>query len=165
TKALNSTSQQTQQKKPHRKPIIDWFQRKLGGTAKGKRTVDESLSKGNGRGLGAQRAGIRVVSSPVTGPGGRQQAKLDAMGASATARRKTVSLNEDNGIATAQHTRHSDDDRDESSSINESLVQESVWGPNSVQEADEDASLRPLPPSSPPSPSPSRSSSSYLSDP
>lgn len=40
-----------------------------------------------------------------------------------------------------------------------------MWSPASQKEADEDASIRPLPPSSPPSPSPSRSNSSYLSDP
>ncbi|KAH9978025.1 hypothetical protein BGW80DRAFT_788969 [Lactifluus volemus] len=41
-----------------------------------------------------------------------------------------------------------------------------MWSPTSNLEADEDASLRPLPPSSPPSPSPSPSltSSSYLSN-
>jgi len=46
-----------------------------------------------------------------------------------------------------------------------SSVLESTWSPNSVYEADEDASVRPIPPSAPPSPSPSLSSSSYLSDP
>ncbi|KAK1236656.1 hypothetical protein PQX77_000012 [Marasmius sp. AFHP31] len=161
TKPLNAP---IQQKKPHRKPIIDWFQRKLGGNAKGKRVVDESLSKGNGRVSGPQRSGSRVVTpgQPATiGPGGRQQTKMEAA-AAAAARRKTVSLNGDDDIA--QYTdRHSDEEDDRS--LNESDAQESVWSPNSVQEADEDASLRPLPPSSPPSPSPSRSSSSYLSDP
>ncbi|KAL0070922.1 hypothetical protein AAF712_002143 [Marasmius tenuissimus] len=161
-KPLNSPSQQ---KKPHRKPIIDWFQRKLGGTAKGKRVVDESLAKGNGRVPVPQRSGSRVVTpgQPATiGPGGRQQSKLEAAAAVA-ARRKTVSLNGDDDIA-QYNDRHSDEEEDDRS-LNESFAQESVWSPNSVQEADEDASLRPLPPSSPPSPSPSRSSSSYLSDP
>ncbi|KAF8592527.1 hypothetical protein K439DRAFT_1625890 [Ramaria rubella] len=40
----------------------------------------------------------------------------------------------------------------------------STWSPSNP-EADDDASIRPLPPTSPPSPAPSRSSSSYLSDP
>ncbi|KAG7097159.1 hypothetical protein E1B28_004536 [Marasmius oreades] len=164
TKVLNTNTQQIQQKKAHRKPIIDWFQRKLGGTVKGKRTGDENLSNGNGRVSAVQRTGGRVVSSPIAGPGGRQQAKLDAMSAAAAARRKTVSLNGDDDAAAVQNTRCSDDDH-ENNSINESLAPDSVWSPNSLQEADEDASLRPLPPSSPPSPSPSRSSSSYLSDP
>jgi len=46
-----------------------------------------------------------------------------------------------------------------------SAVQESLWAPSQAPEADDDASIRPLPPTSPPSPSPSRSSSSQLSDP
>ncbi|KAH7100614.1 hypothetical protein BKA62DRAFT_705983 [Auriculariales sp. MPI-PUGE-AT-0066] len=41
----------------------------------------------------------------------------------------------------------------------------SIWSPTNPVEADDDASIRPLPPTSPPSPAPSRSSSSYLSDP
>ncbi|KAL0581967.1 hypothetical protein V5O48_000024 [Marasmius crinis-equi] len=159
TKSLNPPN--NQQKKQHRKPIIDWFQRKLGGSVKGKRPVDEGLA--NGRVSGGQRAGNRVVSAgtPSSGAaGGRQQTKLDA---AAAARRKTVSLNGDDD--NAQYTRHSDDENEDDHSLNGSLAEDSVWSPNSVQEADEDASLRPLPPSSPPSPSPSRSSSSYLSDP
>ena len=46
-----------------------------------------------------------------------------------------------------------------------SAVPESLWAPSQAPEADDDASIRPLPPTSPPSPSPSRSSSSQLSDP
>jgi hypothetical protein len=46
-----------------------------------------------------------------------------------------------------------------------SAVPESLWAPSQTPEADDDASIRPLPPTSPPSPSPSRSSSSQLSDP
>lgn len=46
-----------------------------------------------------------------------------------------------------------------------SAMAESTWAPSQPLEADDDASIRPLPPTSPPSPSPSRSSSSHLSDP
>ena len=46
-----------------------------------------------------------------------------------------------------------------------SLARISTWSPASILEADDNASLRPLPPSAPPSPSPSYSSASYLSDP
>ncbi|KAJ7507567.1 hypothetical protein B0H11DRAFT_2218403 [Mycena galericulata] len=46
-----------------------------------------------------------------------------------------------------------------------SIARDSAWSPTSALEADEDASMRPLPPSSPPSPSPSPSSASYVSDP
>lgn len=46
-----------------------------------------------------------------------------------------------------------------------SAVPESLWAPSQAPEADDDASIRPLPPTGPPSPSPSRSSSSQLSDP
>ncbi|KAK7049688.1 hypothetical protein VNI00_005719 [Paramarasmius palmivorus] len=148
------------QKKPNRssKPIINWFQRKLGGSVRAKREGGQ-LSNGTGRVSKTQRVGNRATSSPIPSPsvsGGRQQMKLEAL---AAARRKTVSLNGDDD---SQLIRHSED---EVNSMNESLARESTWSPNSVQEADEDASLRPLPPSAPPSPSPSRSSSSYLSDP
>ncbi|KAI3612583.1 hypothetical protein WG66_009987 [Moniliophthora roreri] len=161
TSAPTNKIQNGQQKKPNRssKPIINWFQRKLGGSVRGKREGGQ-LSSGTGRVAKPQRIGNRVTSPPMPSPsvpGGRQQMKLEVL---AAARRKTVSLNGDDD--NSQIGRHSED---EVNSVNESLARESTWSPNSVQEADEDASLRPLPPSSPPSPSPSRSSSSYLSDP
>lgn len=49
--------------------------------------------------------------------------------------------------------------------MDQSLFRDTISSPASALEADDDASVRPIPPSAPPSPSPSRSSSSYLSDP
>lgn len=68
----------------------------------------------------------------------------------------TISLNSDGNLSI------SDDDE---SNRRSSGIATSMWGSRSnAFEADEDASLRPLPPTSPPSPSPSQSSSSYTSD-
>lgn len=124
--------------------------------------MDNLNTAGEG-GLGMGRAGSvaissrltpRVTSSPVPSPalhGGRQQGRLEA------ARRKTISLNDDEI--------RDFDDGDDTSLDQSSLARESTWSPASALEADDDASVRPIPPSVPPSPSPSRSSSSYLSDP
>jgi len=79
-------------------------------------------------------------------------------------RRKTrsISLIGDEDGRDFNNQSYADDDLSlELSSIN----RESIWSPASALEADDDASVRPIPPSAPPSPSPSRSSSSYLSDP
>ncbi|EEB93100.1 hypothetical protein MPER_08294 [Moniliophthora perniciosa FA553] len=160
TSAPTNKIQNGQQKKPNRssKPIINWFQRKLGGSVKGKRESGQ-LSSGTGRVAKPQRVGNRVTSSPMPSPsvpGGRQQMKLEVL----AARRKTVSLNGDDD--NSQIGRHSED---EVNSVNESLAPESTWSPNSVQEADEDASL--LPPSAQFTPFTLafQSSASYLSDP
>ena len=101
-----------------------------------------------------------------TGNGRQRNAKnsKQARPASTVASLKpnTISLNEEDNASSVDddgHTHESEDHRRVSSAL------DSVWSPNSVYEADEDASVRPIPPSAPPSPSPSRSSSSYLSDP
>jgi hypothetical protein len=139
------------------KPIINWFQRKLAGTGRAKRAehaqVVPTVEVGLGRGRVApslSRTAPRVASSPV--PSSRPLGRLDVP------RRKTVSLNGDDD------SRNLAED-DENSLDRSSLARESTWSPASALEADDDASVRPIPPSSPPSPSPSRSSSSYLSDP
>ncbi|KAF8076195.1 hypothetical protein FPV67DRAFT_1470688 [Lyophyllum atratum] len=138
------------------KPIINWFQRKLAGTGRMKRAENHraaaeaiALSKSRG-GPGSQspRVAPRVASSTRTFP------SLSAI------QRKTISLNEDD----IGHN-SSEEDEDNNSLDQSSLARESTWSPGSVLEADDDASVRPIPPSVPPSPSPSRSSSSYLSDP
>ena len=136
------------------KPIINWFQRKLAGTGKKKRAgnVNSNVDLGKSRGVSnSSRTTPRVASSPVPIP--RPQGRVDLP------LRKTVSLNGDDD------SRNTAEDVDDSSVDRSSLARESTWSPASVLEADDDASLRPLPPSVPPSPSPSRSSSSYLSDP
>ncbi|KAF5393652.1 hypothetical protein D9757_000198 [Collybiopsis confluens] len=154
-----ASQQYVQAKKAPRRsqPIINWFQRKLAGTARAKRLAETGPENGI-QGLG--RPNNRIVSSPLpsAAPGhvNRPQGRFESM---TEARRKTISLN---GDGDAHSCSMSDDG---GSSDSESLARRSAWSPRSVIEADEDASLRPLPPSSPPSPSPSRSSSSYLSDP
>ncbi|KAF5387781.1 hypothetical protein D9615_000218 [Tricholomella constricta] len=151
------------------KPIINWFQRKLAGTGRGKR-AESHRAAAEAIALGKSRAGPtslsprvapRVTSSPVPSPtyaGGRQHGRHDSLGVHG--QRKTISLNgDDDG-----HD-FSVDDADDHSLDQSSLARESTWSPGSMLEADDDASVRPIPPSAPPSPSPSRSSSSYLSDP
>ena len=131
------------------KPIINWFQRKLAGTGRAKRAAADVTTSSKSRTL---RGASRVVSSPVP-QGGKQLGPLDA---APSIQRKTISLNEEDFSLIGGS---------DGNSLNPSLDPESSWSPGSVLEADEDASLRPIPPSSPPSPSPSHSSSSYLSDP
>ncbi len=79
--------------------------------------------------------------------------------------RQTMSLIEDSVDIASQSNEDLDSTSDQSSVSRRDSGRDSMWSPASALEADEDASLRPLPPSSPPSPSPSRSSSSYLSNP
>ena len=158
---LSTTSNQAAQKKvPRRssKPIINWFQRKLAGSGKGKRTENVPLTiadVGGGR-SGSNRQMGRVTSSPLPSQAVQSIKPL--------ARRKTrsISFNGDEEGRDSNNQSYADDDLSlELSSLN----RESIWSPASALEADDDASVRPIPPSAPPSPSPSRSSSSYLSDP
>ncbi|KAG6833755.1 hypothetical protein H0H87_001187 [Tephrocybe sp. NHM501043] len=147
------------------KPIINWFQRKLAGTGRSKRTENHraaaeaiALSKARAGSTSlSSRPTPRIASSPVTsstypsGRLGRHDSNVIAP------HRRTMSLNGDE--------EYSVDGGDDNSLGESSLARESTWSPTSVLEADDDASLRPIPPSAPPSPSPPRSSSSYLSDP
>ncbi|KAI9574952.1 hypothetical protein HD554DRAFT_2051278 [Boletus coccyginus] len=167
-------------KVPHRssKPIINWLQRKLGGSARARRIPDgNSLnvapkSATNTKNhLGAttapaSRPNGRSVSSPwpqVTTATSQRQGAYKRGVPSAMSQRRTISLND---VETEPNqSLHSDDDRVEASTYRSSLARDSMWSPVSALEADEDASLRPLPPSSPPSPSLSHSSSSYISHP
>ncbi|KIK65462.1 hypothetical protein GYMLUDRAFT_56179 [Collybiopsis luxurians FD-317 M1] len=158
-----SSQQYVQEKKaPGRsQPIINWFQRKLAGTVRAKRVAENGPQNGiRSPASGLGRPNNRIASSPLpsAAPGhvNRPQGRFETL---TEARRKTISLNGDDDAPT-----NSISDPDDCSD-DESLALGSTWSPRSVIEADEDASLRPLPPSSPPSPSPSRSSSSYLSDP
>jgi len=155
-----SPSQAAQKKIPRRssKPIINWFQRKLAGSGKGKRTENVPLTIaeiGMGR-SGSNRQMGRVTSSPLP--------SQPAQSIKPLARRKTrsISLNGDEDGREFNIQSYADDDL---SLEHSSLNRESIWSPASALEADDDASVRPIPPSAPPSPSPSRSSSSYLSDP
>ncbi|KAF8639805.1 hypothetical protein AX17_001064 [Amanita inopinata Kibby_2008] len=157
------SSQTTEPKKGNRrsnKPIINWLQRKLVGTVK-RSGVSPHGNLGQTKGRGpASRAVNRLTSSPPSQghSGGRPQVRTES--SAAAVRRKTISLNGDEDVSGAPN-----DDEDDLSYRTSSLARESTWSPASVLEADDDASVRPLPPSLPPSPSPSRSSSSYLSHP
>lgn len=160
----NHALQPGQKKVPHRsgKPIINWLQRKWTGTVRSKRTAENMHAAAEmGRTKGrkdrmSSRSSSRAVSSPLPSPGvTARPSKLEPI---APVRRKTVSLNGDDISPRSSLS----DDR---SSLPSSLARDSTYSAIRALEADEDASMRPLPPSSPPSPSPSRSSSSYLSDP
>ncbi|KAG5648673.1 hypothetical protein DXG03_000019 [Asterophora parasitica] len=151
------------------KPIINWFQRKLAGTGRGKRAenrraASEAIALGKSR-TGStshsNRVTPRVASSPVPTPtytSGRHHGRHDSLGVHN--QRRTISLNDGEDCGHDFLAEAADDHSLDQSS----LARESTWSP-SMLEADDDASVRPIPPSAPPSPSPSRSSSSYLSDP
>ena len=177
-----TSSQQVYTKKiPHRssKPIINWFQRKLAGTVKPRRVPDTASAqqppnnKNRHSGASHSRSNSRSVSSPLPqitpsssqrqgaiGNGSRNGHRLVT---SAASHRKTLSLNGEGDLDSGLI--HSDDEDLDASTHRSSLALDSLWSPASALEADEDASLRPLPPSAPPSPSLSHSSSSYLSNP
>lgn len=155
------------------KPFINWFQRKLAGTVRARRVSDPDspTSKASIR-SNSLREKPRRASAPQH-PGqplsvrirSKTESKLQTHArkistVSSIHSRRPASLD---GFSAADSlaalTTESDDGR--------SLARDSLWSPTSHLEADEDASMRPLPPTSPPSPSPSpsHSSSSYLSDP
>lgn len=166
-------------KVPHRssKPIINWFQRKLSGTVKPSRIADNAFIPGNSQKApngkndtttSHSRSNSRSVSSPMPQltPSSSQRQGVTGNGSRngyTASQRKTISLNGEGDLDTGFI--HSDDEDLDASTHRSSLARDSFWSPASALEADEDASLRPLPPSSPPSPSLSHSSSSYLSNP
>jgi hypothetical protein len=143
------------------KPIINWLQRKLAGTVKAKRQDLPPPPTTNLKGrnpITHSKVTNRVVSSPLPSSKQKRPQTRTNVQSSEEARQKTVSLNGDEHHSMTSHERSSSED-------GSYMAQESLWSPASAVEADDDASLRPLPPSIPPSPSPSPSSSSYLSDP
>ena len=166
--ATGTTREAALQKKvPRRssKPIINWLQRKLAGTSKAKRTENHPLVVSQlgvaGSTPGTNRQMGRMASSPLPVQQVKQIGKTD--GASGPKKKaRSISLNGDDELREMRHPSHAGED-DASDQL--SLNRDSIWSPTSALEADDDASVRPLPPSSPPSPSPSRDSSSYLSDP
>ncbi|KAL4076010.1 hypothetical protein V8B97DRAFT_1924826 [Scleroderma yunnanense] len=177
-----SQDQDYTKKVPHRsgKPIINWFQRKLAGTVRTRRVRDESSLLLNGQHQAATNGKSRHSVSAAARPGGRSVSSPFPHGGPASSQkqgtgtgrralapsvshRRTISLNDtdtDNLFIPS-----GDEDNVEDFTRCSSLARDSMWSPGSVLEADEDASLRPFPPSAPPSPSPSHSSSSYLSNP
>ncbi|KAI6130495.1 hypothetical protein EDD16DRAFT_1429677, partial [Pisolithus croceorrhizus] len=162
------------------KPIINWFQRKLAGTVRPRRVRDQDSLMMSGQkppGTNSQR---HLSVSAAFGPNGRSVSStlphgtipssqkhgigMNKRGAASTIPyRRTISLNdvETDNAATFSN----DEDNIDAVTRCSSLARDSMWSPASALEADEDASMRPLPPSTPPSPSPSYSSSSYMSNP
>lgn len=126
------------------KPIITWITRKLGGshTQRPAKSINAPAvpplpGRGGPRG--------RAISLQIV-PNHEQPSR-------------TVVLNDDHDLPSPSAARSLLSDRN-------SLAADSTWTKRSpALEADDDASIRPLPPTSPPSPTPSRSSSSQLSDP
>ncbi|OCH88319.1 hypothetical protein OBBRIDRAFT_795371 [Obba rivulosa] len=143
------------------KPIINWFQRKLAGTRA--RRASEPQRLGTRSPSLKEKRRTSVPMSPIVAPqvstGSRQQGRAASAGPSS--RKNAISLNDTDEASNTTDAADSESYDERRSS----LARDSTWSPASYYEADEDASVRPLPPSSPPSPSPSRSSSSYLSDP
>lgn len=148
------------------KPIINWLQRKLAGTVRSRRLSVANNIRGSADSTYSGRATSLKELRSTTLPHGRVPAPrdVDENGHLIRDRRpisKEISLNS-TGFS-------SDDESDDDSDRRSSGFTTSMWGSRSNPlEADEDASIRPLPPTSPPSPSPSRSpslsSSSYMSD-
>ncbi|CAL1702219.1 unnamed protein product [Somion occarium] len=164
---------QSQTKKLARKsskPFINWFQRKLAGTRARRASDGDALRAQRISGTRSpnfrerRRSSVPVPPLPATLAKQRNNKNVKQVRPASivtSTKPNTISLNEEDDYSSVTDGRRSDsvDPRRTSSAL------DSTWSPNSVYEADEDASMRPIPPSTPPSPSPSRSSSSYLSDP
>ncbi|KAB5593417.1 hypothetical protein CTheo_3155 [Ceratobasidium theobromae] len=135
------------------KPIINWFQRKLAGR---KPHPIHPPAPGFERGRDPSPRYHRPISqSRSVGPSSRRRRSGAAAG-DADAEFE-VSIRDGTSIR--------------SRSLSPSLGPESMWSPSMQLEADDDASIRPLPPTSPPSPSPSTTThltqtthSGYVSD-
>ncbi|KAK0467940.1 uncharacterized protein EV420DRAFT_1502030 [Desarmillaria tabescens] len=125
------------------KPIINWLQRKLAGTVRSKREAPKTRNAIPLRGVSN-----RVVSSPLPSPA-TNGGGMDHIGSN----RQTISLIEDSVDVASQSNEDLDSTSDQSSVSRRDSGRDSMWSPASALEADEDASMRPLPPSSPPSPS------------
>jgi hypothetical protein len=172
--------EQSQTKKLGRrssKPILDWFQRKLGGSVRARRASDVTRGRvvNNDRSVATKdkrrpalsdgsRELSRVQSTPSRGrlSADRELRRLSQVVPGAFPSKPAVASSNANDMTS---TLDGSEGRGDVSTYRSSYARDSLWSPTSNLEADEDASLRPFPPSSPPSPSPSRSSSSYLSNP
>ena len=139
------------------KPIINWLQRKLAGTVRARR-ASESQRYGAPSPRGKSDKQHRRSSVPVPPPPLSIHSRTRSNATRPRSLHGTISLNESNDDADSRSFGSVSDD-----GVRSSVARESLYSPASFLEADEDASVRPLPPSSPPSPVPSRDSSSYLS--
>ncbi|TFY69908.1 hypothetical protein EVJ58_g147 [Rhodofomes roseus] len=155
------------------KPIINWFQRKLAGTRTRRVSDPDSPRSPTSRAnvhTPSLREKPRRASAPQRPSGPPLAVRIRSKTESKHGRkistvssipsRKPASLD---GFSLAESTAALTTDSDDGR--RSSLARDSLWSPTSHLEADEDASMRPFPPTSPPSPSPSHSSSSYMSDP
>ena len=130
------------------KPIITWITKKLGGSHT-QRPTKFSAAHVNAAG---DEFGVRNDTAPRGRAVSLQVAQTSAPVASA------VILNDDHDLPSPSAARSMLSERN-------SMTADSTWTKKSpALEADDDASIRPLPPTSPPSPTPSRSSSSQVSD-
>lgn len=126
------------------KPIITWITKKLGGSHAQRPTKLSAGHVNDANGHNGVPPRGRTVSLQVV--------PTSAPVASA------VILNDDHDLPSPSAARSLLSERN-------SMTADSTWTKKSlVPEADDDASIRPLPPTSPPSPTPSRSSSSQISD-
>ena len=176
---IQEHSQPKKLKRRSSKPILDWFHRKLGGTVRTRRASDVTPARGvNGdRGTSTRdkwRPDGSTELSRVHSTPSRGRLSADRLSADRGLKRRTQappssfsSRSAGISVNVNEATNSADDPevRGDVSTYRSSYARDSMWSPTSNLEADEDASVRPLPPSSPPSPSPSRSSSSYLSNP
>ncbi|KAH9951758.1 hypothetical protein B0H21DRAFT_189549 [Amylocystis lapponica] len=152
------------------KPILNWFQRKLAGTVRarsdaeglrGQRLPTRSPSlKEKQRRSSVPMPTLSVPTRIKSHPESKKKESKGAASFGSSLPRDPISLNDQDDVGSNTDGFTLSEDGRQSS-----LARDSMWSPTSHYEADEDASLRPLPPSSPPSPSPSLSSSSYLSNP
>ncbi|KAI9507687.1 hypothetical protein F5148DRAFT_79588 [Russula earlei] len=141
------------------KPILDWFQRKLGGTGRTRRASDLSHARVvNGDRGGAstrekRRSGVtdgsrelsRVQTTPLRGrlSSEREIRRLSQVPPSSfPSRSAAVPVNVNDTTSVAEDA----EGRGDVSTYRSSFARDSMWSPTSNLEADEDASLRPLPP-------------------
>ena len=146
------------------KPIINWFQRKLTGTGRQRRASDtDGLRSPRPVSQRRQNSGQSGQRKRPNSPPVQNKRPIVPPLSTDFARSRAISLDSQDGYDSAPET--SGDHGSDYGYEGSSLARISTWSPASILEADDNASLRPLPPSAPPSPSPSHSSSSYLSDP
>ncbi|PCH41443.1 hypothetical protein WOLCODRAFT_24744 [Wolfiporia cocos MD-104 SS10] len=164
----DAEAQPQMKKLPRRssKPIFNWFQRKLAGTVRSRRASETENIRMQRKGTRtpsvqdkSRRLSVPTAPPISTRTRSKSESKSTRKGATLPSRKPT---SYDSFSVTGSMT---DPDSVSEDGRRSSLGPDSLWSPTSHYEADEDASLRPLPPSSPPSPSLSHSSSSYLSNP
>ena len=146
------------------KPIINWFQRKLTGTGR-QRRASETDGLRSPRPVPQRRQNStqdRQRKRPNSPPVQNKRPIVPPVPTDFE-RSRAISLDSQDGYDSAPET--TGDYYSDYGYEGSSLARISTWSPASILEADDNASLRPLPPSAPPSPSPSYSSASYLSDP